>query len=105
MSGRGEASGIGSPIGGVMDRLLDAKRDEVSHHIRGRNTHRGPDQGKGHAAMTDHTRHGLDVAAFGGSTAAVFKWLPDGLNEIAALLSIIWLSIQIGAWIYRRFRK
>lgn len=55
--------------------------------------------------MTDHTRHGLDVAAFGGSTAAVFKWLPDGLNEIAALLSIIWLSIQIGAWIYRRFRK
>jgi hypothetical protein len=50
--------------------------------------------------MHDHIKHGLDATAAGAAFASWLGWLP----QIAALFSIIWLSIQIGEWIYKKWR-
>lgn len=53
--------------------------------------------------MTDHIvlKTVADVAAVSVTAASLMSWLPP----IAAGLSIIWLTIQIGAWFYDRFLK
>ena len=44
-------------------------------------------------------RHTIDVCAVGLSAACVMQWLPP----VAAGLSIIWLTLQIGNFIYTKF--
>jgi hypothetical protein len=45
---------------------------------------------------TDHQiRTTIDIAAGGTALAAVVGWLPP----IAALLSIVWIGIQIFTWV------
>ena len=45
----------------------------------------------------DVTKHGVDVGAAAVAGASFMEYLPP----IAATLSIIWLSIQIGTWAVR----
>ena len=47
--------------------------------------------------MTDTVKYTLDVASVANVIATIIGWLP----AIAALLSIVWLGIQI----YDRFKK
>lgn len=46
-------------------------------------------------------RHTADACAAGISVACVVEWLPPA----AAFLSIIWLSIQIIDWVYKKVFK
>lgn len=46
-------------------------------------------------------RYVLDAASIGVTTAALLKILP----AVAAGLSIIWLCIQIGEWIYKKVKS
>jgi hypothetical protein len=48
------------------------------------------------ASMNDAVRHSLDAGAIGIAALALFDMLP----KIAALLSIVWLCVQL----YDRFR-
>lgn len=48
--------------------------------------------------MNDYFRTGLDLAAITNVIATLVGWLPS----IAALLSIIWLGIQIYDWYKKR---
>ena len=50
--------------------------------------------------MHDHIKHGLDATAAATAFASFLGWLPS----IAALLSIIWLAIQIGEWMWKKWR-
>jgi hypothetical protein len=50
--------------------------------------------------MHDHIKYGLDATAAATAFASFLGWLPS----IAALLSIVWLSIQIGEWLYKKWR-
>ena len=45
--------------------------------------------------------YALDAVAVGAGFASWLDWLPP----IAALLSILWLSIQIGTWVHTTFFK
>lgn len=54
--------------------------------------------------ISDHAsaaRHVLDAGAAATAAATWFGYLPN----IAALLSIIWLLIQIGGWIAKQIEK
>jgi hypothetical protein len=53
------------------------------------------------ANVHDNLKHGIDAAAAGTAFASLAGWLPS----IASVLSIVWLSIQIGAWTHRTFFK
>ena len=46
-----------------------------------------------------HVLYAIDALAVSASFASFLNWLPP----IAAFLSIIWLVIQIGSWVYDRF--
>lgn len=46
-------------------------------------------------------KQSMDYAALGVAVATLANWLPP----IAALLSIIWLAMQIGEKLYRWLRK
>jgi hypothetical protein len=50
--------------------------------------------------MHDHVKLGLDATAAATALASFVGWLPS----IAALLSIVWLSIQIGEWMWKKWR-
>lgn len=53
--------------------------------------------------MTDHAsaaKHVMDAGAAATAFASFLGWLPS----IAALFSIIWLSIQIGEWLYKKWK-
>lgn len=43
----------------------------------------------------------IDVGAVGVAAASWLEYLP----AIAAVLSIVWLSIQIGVWTYNQIKK
>lgn len=51
--------------------------------------------------MHDNFKHGIDAVAAGTAFASLAGWLPS----IASVLSIIWLSIQIGNWFWKTFLK
>ena len=51
--------------------------------------------------MNGKTGNALDLTAFGIIGASWMEWLPT----IAAALSIVWLLIRIGDWIYAKFKK
>lgn len=51
--------------------------------------------------MHDHIKIGLDAAAYGTAYATFIGLLPS----IASLLSIVWVSIQLGTWLHRTFIK
>lgn len=50
--------------------------------------------------MHDHIKHGLDATAAATAFASFLGWLPS----IAAGFSIIWLSIQIGEWAWKKWK-
>lgn len=52
--------------------------------------------------MNQHVKHGLDVAAAGGAFASFAGWLPVLLSIVASVLSIVWLTIQITDWYFKR---
>lgn len=49
----------------------------------------------------DITKHSVDVGAAAVAGASIMEYLPP----IAATLSIIWLSIQIGTWLVKVVRN
>lgn len=51
--------------------------------------------------MTETTKHAIDVAAGTTGLGAFIGWLPD----IAAFLTIIWLSFRIYDWIENRIKN
>lgn len=52
--------------------------------------------------MNQHVKHGLDAAAAGGAFASFAGWLPIALSVVASILSIVWLTIQITDWYFKR---
>lgn len=42
----------------------------------------------------------VDIVAGGVTVAALIEWLPP----IAAALSILWLSIQVGEWVWKKWK-
>lgn len=50
--------------------------------------------------MDYNVKYGLDAVALGATVATLIEILPP----IAALLSIIWLSIQIISWAVKQFK-
>lgn len=48
----------------------------------------------------DTLRHLLDGISLSAAAGAVMGWLPP----ISAVLSIVWLSIQIGEWAIRKVK-
>lgn len=53
-------------------------------------------------AMNQTIKHGLDAAAAGGAFASFAGMLPVVLACIASTLSIVWLTIQITDWYFKR---
>lgn len=51
-------------------------------------------------SATEPAKIALDVAAGSVAVAALMEWLPP----IAAALSIIWLSIQVGEWCWKKWK-
>ncbi len=51
--------------------------------------------------MTGTVKNVVDVVAIGGATATWIDWLPD----IAAGLSIVWLALRIGDWLWQKCGK
>jgi predicted small integral membrane protein len=49
----------------------------------------------------EHVKLAADGIAVSAAVASWMTWLPP----IAALLSIIWLLLQIGTWVYDRIIK
>jgi hypothetical protein len=49
----------------------------------------------------DDVKYVADAAAIGVTTASILGWLPS----IAAVLTIAWMTIQIGTWFYDRIYK
>lgn len=56
-------------------------------------------------AMDQHVKHGLDAAAAGAAFASFAGVLPVVLACIASTLSIVWLTIQITDWYFKRKAK
>jgi hypothetical protein len=48
----------------------------------------------------DHAKHAIDAGAAATAFASLVGWLPS----IASLLSIVWLSIQIGGWVHKQVK-
>jgi hypothetical protein len=53
------------------------------------------------ATVHDNLKHGIDAAAAGTAFASLAGLIPS----LASVLSIIWLSIQIGNWFWKTFLK
>lgn len=51
--------------------------------------------------MTDHAKHGFDLAALLVAVGALAQWLP----AIAALVSIVWYGIRIYEWAEKRWSR
>lgn len=46
--------------------------------------------------MNGSVKNGIDALAVGGAAVVWMDWLPS----IAAILSIVWLTIRIGDWLW-----
>lgn len=50
--------------------------------------------------LSQHWKHFVDGIAVTFAAASIMKWAPP----IAAILSCIWLTIQIGDWVYKKLK-
>lgn len=55
--------------------------------------------------MDRHGKHVLDAAAASAAFTSFIGWLPTALSIFASLLSIVWLTIQITDWYFKRKAK
>lgn len=53
------------------------------------------------STMPDHAKTIIDGVSIGTAIATLAGWLPN----LAALLSIVWLGMQMYDWISRKLRK
>lgn len=47
----------------------------------------------------------LDGAAFGAVFASINGWLHPVLEAVSLILSIVWLSMQIGTWVVKKWKS
>jgi hypothetical protein len=55
--------------------------------------------------MQQQVRLAADGASFGVIVAAYNSWLHPALEAALLILSVVWVSIQIGSWAVKKWRK